>query len=344
MAADQVMALEAVTADGNKITASQMSHPDLYWALRGGGGSTFAIVTSMIIRVHPKVPVTLSSFSFNSTFVGKEAFWLGVRAYFELFIPFTDAGTYSYFWIYNTNGTYSMDMKPFWAPNHTIASFNDLVQPWFQKLSHLGIPFTPVTKSYPEFWPAFDEAWPPGSGAVGGWTTRPGNRLFPRANWEDPVKFNQTFSAIQESSMSGYRLGGYHQAPRNRAHVSNAVNTAWRTAISFLILGINVAADATPAEMGSASAELKDALEPWRRIAPNGEGGGSYLNEADIGEPDWQSAFYGENYPRLRELKDKWDPEGVFYATTAVGSEDWVVEDGDQGVQTQNGRLCRASR
>lgn len=152
------MALEVVTADGKKNTASSTSYPDLYWALRGGGGSTFGIVTSMIVRVHPKVPITISSFSFNSTLVGKDVFWSGVRAYFELFIPFTDAGTYSYFWIYNTKSTFCMDMKPFWAPNHTISSFEELVKLWFDKLTELGIPFTPATKHYDEFYPAFDEA------------------------------------------------------------------------------------------------------------------------------------------------------------------------------------------
>ena len=44
---------------------------------------------------------------------------------------------------------------------------------------------------------------------------------------------------------------------------------------------------------------------------------------------------------KLLEIKKKWDPKGVFYATTAVGRENWVVKDGDQGAQTQNGRLCR---
>jgi hypothetical protein len=85
-----------------------------------------------------------------------------------------------------------------------------------------------------------------------------------------------------------------------------------------------------------------DMMQPWRDIAPYYTGGGVYLNEADIQEPDWQNDFYGANhYPKLLAIKQKWDPRGVFYATTAVGSEAWEIRDGEQGLQTQNGRLCR---
>lgn len=50
-------------------------------------------------------------------------------------------------------------------------------------------------------------------------------------------------------------------------------------------------------------------------------------------EPDWQYAAFGENYPRLRAIKDTYDPEGMLWCRSCVGSEDWV-EDAD-------GRLCR---
>lgn len=50
MGADQALAFEVVTADGKFMTASETSNPDLYWALQGGGGSTYGIVTSVIVR------------------------------------------------------------------------------------------------------------------------------------------------------------------------------------------------------------------------------------------------------------------------------------------------------
>lgn len=343
MAADNVEALEVVTADGRFVTASNTSNPDLYWALRGGGGGTFGVVTSVIIRAHPKMPIVTSTFTYEtSADVSKELFWEGTRKYFELFIPFTDAHTYSYFWIWAQNGGLSFQMTPFFAPNHTIESFNELLKPWFDHLRSLGIPFTPKTTLHDSFYPAYNENW--GNDTVGGINAIPGNRLFPRGNWEDPLKFNRTFEAIKAHSMAGKSLGGYHQAPRNRMNVDNAVSSAFRHVISFLI-GASIvegAEDATPEQLRNATDNLiKNVLGPWRAVTPESDFGGSYLNEANVVEPRWQESFYGMQYPKLLELKKKWDPKSVFYATTAVGSEEWEVRDGEQGTQTQNGRLCR---
>lgn len=48
----------------------------------------------------------------------------------------------------------------------------------------------------------------------------------------------------------------------------------------------------------------------------------SYSSESDYHEKDWQAVWYGEeNYRGLLEAKSEWDPEGVFSARRAVGSE-----------------------
>ncbi|KAF9004392.1 hypothetical protein BDQ17DRAFT_1198223, partial [Cyathus striatus] len=54
-----------------------------------------------------------------------------------------------------------------------------------------------------------------------------------------------------------------------------------------------------------------------RDVSP---GAGSYLNEADVNEPNWQDLFWGTKYDRLCEIKQKVDPWGLFYAPIAVGS------------------------
>ena len=45
--------------------------------------------------------------------------------------------------------------------------------------------------------------------------------------------------------------------------------------------------------------------------------------QADPFQPNWQSHFWGSNYPRLKQLRKKWDPLGVFYAVATPGTEDW---------------------
>ena len=54
--------------------------------------------------------------------------------------------------------------------------------------------------------------------------------------------------------------------------------------------------------------------------------GGAYLNEADAYDPEWKETFWGSNYPRLYQVKQKWDPEGLFIVRTGVGSEHWDNE------------------
>src|SRR5207253_7822270 len=49
---DNLVAAELVTSDGRVVAASPQEHPDLFWALRGGGGN-FGIVVSLTLRLHP---------------------------------------------------------------------------------------------------------------------------------------------------------------------------------------------------------------------------------------------------------------------------------------------------
>ncbi|HYI64107.1 MAG TPA: FAD-binding oxidoreductase [Allosphingosinicella sp.] len=59
LVADQVERMEVVLADGRVVTASAQDEADLFWALRGGGGAGFGIVTELVLRTHPLEPLTL---------------------------------------------------------------------------------------------------------------------------------------------------------------------------------------------------------------------------------------------------------------------------------------------
>jgi FAD/FMN-containing dehydrogenase len=84
--------------------------------------------------------------------------------------------------------------------------------------------------------------------------------------------------------------------------------------------------------MEASQRKMTDVLMP--KIEAVTPGSGSYMNEADFQQKDWQNVFYGSNYGKLKQIKDKYDPEHVFYNIKSVGSDAWTVG--------PDGRMCRA--
>lgn len=350
MAADSVLAYQVVTADGLFVTASETSNPDIFWALRGGGGGTYGIVTSAIIKAHPKIQVTHSTFMLgNSTdasqLVSRENFFQVLRFFWESFPAYTDAGTYSFFHILNTNGQITLRMTSWFAPGHTKESFANLSKPFFDKVEELGVPYqSPLNTTYYEsFFPAYWDAWGKNGFPLGLATSLPGNRLIPKSHWTDRDKLETTWTQLRTHIENARHFVCYFQSPQNPQNVDNAVSSAWRHTQVFLISSsLKFPENASAAEIGAANRNLQEViLQPWRDVAPANEFGGSYLNEAAVDEPNWKEDFYGTQYSKLLSIKKKYDPRGLFYAVTAVGSDEWEVRDPELGVTTQNGKLCK---
>ncbi|GAW23474.1 hypothetical protein ANO14919_130330 [Xylariales sp. No.14919] len=102
MGADQVLSLDVVTADGRFVTADANQNKDLFFALRGGGGSTYGIVTSAIVKAHPPTPVLGSSLSFsvqpaaNAPANATGPFWAAFDAYHKFGLDIVDNGGTAY--------------------------------------------------------------------------------------------------------------------------------------------------------------------------------------------------------------------------------------------------------
>lgn len=332
--------MELVTADGRFLTASDTYNPELFWALRGGGGSTYGVVTSMVVKAFPEMPVTTMTFSLSTgEQVSVDQFWLAVRAYLTDLIKYTDAGNYAHFNINATSGAYIWDMVPWFAPNMSRQELQVLAGPFFEAIRDIGLDLKPVYQEYTNFYDAWDNSFPLES--WGSNLARYGSRLFPRENWEDSAKLSSTFAAIRHVVDQGGAVSAYNVAAAPKSgYPDSAVNPAWRKTVLHAIDIVSWTQDMYTELITIWSNVLTaDWGTTWRNVSP---GSGAYLSESDYIEPDFQQSFWGNNYDRLYKLKKKLDPWDVFYARNAVGSEDWEMSDYIFGtLPSQNSRLCR---
>jgi FAD/FMN-containing dehydrogenase len=337
MAADHVLGFEVVTPFGDFVTANSTSNQDLFWALRGGGGGTFGVVTSVTIKVYKDMPVAAASWTLDSSKIGKDKFWAATKAFVDRAIDNVDAGTYSYFLLIPTGTDFTFIMQPFFAPNKTAAQLNTLLSPYFSKLTSLNIPFSPKISEYKSFYPAWQSSFPlePQSDV----SNIVSSRLFPRSNFASETGRNTTFAALRAVAEAGTTLIAFNLGARG-TNPDNAVNPAWRNAVYHIITGIRVAPTSAAADVLAARAAFTNGtMQRLRDVTP---GSGAYLNEADRLEPNWQQSFWGDKYARLLAIKREMDPRDNFWVNQAVGSEGWRVESVD-GLPNENGKLCKVA-
>ncbi|GAP89250.2 putative fad linked oxidase-like protein [Rosellinia necatrix] len=344
MGADQVLSIDIVLPNGRFVTADAKHNADIFWAVRGGGGGTFGVVTSMTVRVYPKMVYSGLTFyvtTGNDTLANTttEAFTAALEAYWRRFPTYAEAnGHYGYSSVYpRFDGVpgYTWEFHPWLAPGVGLADFRATIAPLLAEWEAVGFGVAPDFFEHDNFRDAWTSHFP--AEFVANADLRTASRLLPAANWGDAAALDATVAALREV-METSALIMYNIVGRRPAGVDNAVNPAWRANLFYVIVGSGWTDASTPAEVEAANRAIARTAERLRSVSASA---GSYLNEADVAEPDFQQSFWGAHYPRLLAIKRAVDPWDTFWAPTAVGSEGWYVTGQESWLPTQNGRLCR---
>ncbi|EAQ88599.1 hypothetical protein CHGG_05218 [Chaetomium globosum CBS 148.51] len=343
LGSDQILSLDVVLPNGRFVTASETKNTDLFWALRGGGGSTFGVVTAMTVKAHPKLNmagVTWTINSGNDTANSDAVFWEAMYAYWAKFPEYAEEDVYGYSMIFprGPGAGYTWTMNPWMVPGMSLTDFKAMVQPLFDEWTAMGFAFEPVFFEHDNFYDAWTRHFP--TEAVANSNLRTASRLFPRSAWDDVAHRNAMFDEVRSIVDEGSALIQYNMNPSAPAGTpASGANSHWRDAIWFGIMGTGWAPGISQTELEAVQRKITD---NWMgRLRVYGPGG--YLNEGDVMEPDFADAFYGTNYDRLLQIKRKVDPYDLFWAPTAVGSERWKIAGQPDWLTLQTGKLCKVA-
>lgn len=301
-----------------------------------------------MVKAYPPIYVSEATLNFNAgnfswfgftppaTTLNLSAFWDAVTLYHSFTKTVVDNGGTAYSYISQIgNRTFSFSTT-IEMPGMTDVEAFDFLQPLYNGTQALGILVNQTLPSKSLSWGASRQ----GVGDIPG-GSKFASRLFPYSNWEDETKFNTTMAAIRSIVEAGYTFHGVSIKPDEATAGypgNSAVNPAFRRTIMHAdIFDLTLLTGMTPQFRQAAEAKLNAAMNVLREATPDG---GSYINESDVEEPDWQKSFFGDKYAKLLEIKRRRDPWGLFYAPKTVGTDSWEVRTAD-GLPTQNGKLCR---
>lgn len=333
LAADGILELEGILANGSSFTASPSMNHDLYWFLSGSGaGGTVAYVKSVTFRIFKDFSV--SGVIFTMPYQGiltDDEFWTLIDTWHTLTPNITAAGAYAY--AYYQKGYFQI--WPIFAPNLSQSKTVALIQPFIQKVDALkkiypALAYNLTSYNYPSFNTAYKALFPP----IGSGTLQWSSRLIPQHIIEfQPQTLSDTFRQIFNDGAIMVEAIMNPNLRVSKPVAPNSVLPAWRTSIIDLVAG-KPYNDSAPFEQ--MTADRRYITEHWtselEKLAPVSQGGGAYMNEADAEDPNWRESFYGF-YPKQLAIKKKYDPDGLWYAKTAVGSEMWTEDEAQ--------RLCR---
>jgi FAD/FMN-containing dehydrogenase len=357
LAGANLLEAEVVTADGEVRIANACSNPDLFWALKGGGGG-FGVVTRVTLRTHP-LPEFFGAVSGTIKATSDDAYRRLIAKTVEFYrdslfnphwgeqIVFAPGGVVSIFMV--LQGLDQRQAEAVWKPlfdwiaalprDFTILSAPNVVaapaRRFWDPAVLKTLPGLVVSDNRPGA-PAANIFWAGNLGEAGAVWYAYQSVWLPASLLEDDQRerlAGALFAAAQRRGVSLHFNKGLAGATAEA--IATAKDTAMNPAVTDAFALAISGAFGQPAYPGvpghepdeaaarSQSAAVNASMDELRKLLPRA---GSYVWETDFFEPNWQDAFWGGNYARLRAIKDKYDPAGLFFLHHGVGSEDWSAD------------------
>ncbi|CZT06861.1 related to isoamyl alcohol oxidase [Rhynchosporium graminicola] len=346
LGADQILSARVVLASGKIVTANACQNKDLFFAIRGGGGGTYGVVVSTVVKVHPSTSVVAQTFAmapYNDTYIPQ--FMEALAILYDSYADLNDGGYSGYgSWAVQSYAPVLSNTTFLTGYQHVLAVFNQSLssaQTTFAPIAARLVPYNSsslfISTTYYTF-PSYQSYYNTLSGfqSAVGTSGAVGSRLLDRrALALSPAlktMLNTTAGLPGQFTQTNLCLvsGGQVFADAAQDPLSG-VNPAWRTAYVHSIVARGWAPGSSEEEIQAVHEDITTTkIGALRKLAP---GTGSYMNEADRMDPLFLRDFYGASLERLREVKRRVDGGDLFYCPTCVGSEEWFEEGG--------GRLCR---
>jgi hypothetical protein len=292
MTCDNVIALEMVDAEGKIVHADKYNNADLFWASCGGGGGNFGIVTSFTFQVHPISNVSI----FEITWKWDDI--LDVIETWQQWAPFTDDRLTSTLKLFTRQKGKIIAAGEFVGPK---AELIRLLQP----LMTTGKPIAAEIETVPFITAAYRWAGFPGDPCR--WPRAPvpfkntGSFVYCRLPRQalNAIVERLSISPSEENWLTLQALGGAvtRVAPSATAYFYRQAQFA------FLF-------DSFPQNKEDEEANIKWVDEFRNTMLPYSYG--DYVNFPDCCIEDWLNAYFGTNFTRLMQIKQKYDPDNVF--------------------------------
>lgn len=305
---DRVLEYKIVTPDGKLRIANECQNKDLFWALRGGGGGTFGVVLESTTLASPRVTLQTLILTFSATTNTTREMWTIMA---ENGLKWAKEG-----WGGFSQKNVAILLNPNLSPDEAKASMAPLLE-FGGRLQAANATSTNLIFTEFPSWFAFSEAFTSQFIAITGSSLALASRLIPKTLFETRDKQDSLVSGLLAADAATPGLIILVAGPAFFPHIpdSTSVTEAWRSSLYHVTVVSAWNWNATLAEKRGHYKAASESMDNLRRITPDA----AYQNEADVYEPNHEVSFWGDNYPRLLQIKKKYDPDHLFDCWHCIG-------------------------